>query len=70
MSMNGAYSASLGGFQSGALASTAPTENSQNHNVSVGHSALSVVHLAVAVIVVAVILLAIGRGYLRNARIA
>ena len=73
-SLGGGYSPVLGGSaaRSGQLASTTPTTVSRHVNAvpaSAGSDTL-IVHLALAVVVVAVIILMIGRGYLRNARIA
>lgn len=63
------YQASLqaGGF----TASSAP--NTTTHNVNVASSTAAapngVLHMAVAAVVVGIIILAIGRGWLSNARI-
>lgn len=66
------YSASLGdALGSGALASTGDTTATVNHNVAASAGGdKTALHYAVATVVVGVLLLAIGRGYLRNARIA
>lgn len=67
----GGYSANLGA-SSGDAASTGGNVTTENHNVAAAgvRADTGVVHWAVAVVVVALIVLGIGRGYLRNARIA
>jgi hydrogenase-4 membrane subunit HyfE len=66
------YSASLGDVPgAGALASTAPTTSTQNHNVAANAGGdRSALHFAVGVVVLGLLVLLVGRGYLRNARIA
>lgn len=66
------YSASLGDAPgNGTLASTGGTVSTENHNVAAsGGGDRAALHYAVAVIVLGLLVLAIGRGYLRNARIA
>lgn len=66
------YSASLGdALGSGALASTGDTTATVNHNVAASAGGdKSALHFAIAAVVVGLLLLGVGRGYLRNARIA
>lgn len=68
----GGYTASLGAaLGSGALASTSDTTATVNHNVAANAGGdKTALHFAVAAVVVGLLLLGIGRGYLRNARIA
>lgn len=47
-----------------------PSTENKNQAVADAKTSPTVVHEAVAVVVIAIILLLIGRGYLRNARIA
>lgn len=65
------YSASLGDVPgSGALASTAPTVTTQHKNSAANAGGdTKALHLAIGVIVFALLVLLIGRGYLRNARV-
>ena len=67
-----AYKADLNSYMGSApLASQGDTTHTQNQNVTQGSGGdKTVLHIAVAVVVVAIIVLLIGRGYLRNARIA
>lgn len=66
------YSASLGdALGAGNLASTGDTAHTVNHNVAASAGGdKSALHFAIAAVVVGLLVLAIGRGYLRNARIA
>lgn len=65
------YSAALGNVPgAGVLASNGDTTATVNHNVTASAGGdRSALHLAIAVVVVGVVLLLIGRGALRNARI-
>lgn len=66
------YSASLGdALGAGNLASTSDTTATVNHNVAATAGGdKTALHFAIAAVVVGLLVLAIGRGYLRNARIA
>lgn len=66
------YSASLGDVPgNGTLASTGGTVSTENHNVAANAGGdKAALHYAVAVIVLGLVILLVGRGYLRNARIA
>lgn len=65
------YSAALS-LGAGDPASTTPNVTTENHNVGVADARAdkTTLHVAIAIVVVAVVFLAVGRGYLRNARIA
>jgi hypothetical protein len=65
------YSAALGNVAGGGvLASNGDTTATVNHNVTANAGGdKSALHLAIAVVVVGIVLLLIGRGVLRNARI-
>lgn len=65
------YSAALS-LGAGDPASTAPNVTNQNHNVGVADARAdkSTLHWAIAIVVLGVVILSVGRGYLRNARIA
>jgi hypothetical protein len=67
------YSPSIGGsFQGGAPASSGGNVTTENREVvsNQARTSSSVLHIAIGAIVVAVLILAFGRGFLRNARIA
>jgi len=67
-----AYSADLGAALSAApLASNGPTTHTQNQNVTAQSGGdKGTLYLAVGVVIACVVVLLIGRGALRNARIA
>lgn len=72
MSMMGGYSPALMFGGSGTPASVGPNVTTEHVNKAVADAQgdKTTVHISVAVVVLAVIVLSVGRGYLRNARIA
>lgn len=66
------YSAALTSATSGPPASTAPNVTNQHQNVGVADARAdrTTLYWAIAVVVLGVVILSVGRGYLRNARIA
>lgn len=73
MSMGGGYSPSLAGaFTGGAPASVGGNVTTENRNAVAAGAATSsgTLHVGIGVIVAAIVILALGRGWLRNARIA
>lgn len=73
MSMLGGYTASLGGSPAGGgtMASQQDTPHTQNQNVTANAGGdKRALHYAIAVVIAGLVVLLIGRGYLRNAKIA
>lgn len=70
--MAGGYTAALSPMSSGAPASTGGNITTDKSDVVArgARADRSTLHIAIGVVVLAVVVLSVGRGYLRNARIA